>query len=508
MRLANTMLTTLTKRHATQTQTIDIIVDGMTAYVPARVMPGVRQLLETPNELLPATDEISRSWRAVPLKWFRVVRGQQDIPANGRWVPLSARFEFLLPPGKWYGFPAGLVPDVLQHLQEQGWNVTFRFPPVPGQGRVTADKSVLRNAVADQRDFLNRVRHLPRGLVAIESAVQAMDYTALISRLFPQARLGIVVYTVEQAHRAQRQLAERLDEPIGFVRRHKWRDAKRITVVTFSTLQETDPHQLDILVVPNALDVLGRTPQKALKWLPAVRTYGFVKGGLPRDLRSSLVIEAFIGLQTYSAVRLPDRAQVRVLTCDAPFDDLNTCRTALEHKRAMLWANVKRNQLIGDLATAIAGRDLRRLQQLNLLTADGQFPFPAERPLRIVILCESTEHARNLKDLLPCADLVQKNHYTADRLTIPARRPVPSATITIMTTVATMLTDWQADIVIRATGEVSTRPSNSLPRIVRNNEDEQDCQLLIDVGDDFDRDSRRNMHNRRHNYRQHGWRVE
>ncbi len=492
----------------TVSDAINIIIDGMTAYVPARVTPSVRQRLEVAKDILPSTDVICREWRAVPLKWFRVVQGQKTVQATGQWVRLGNRFDFQLPTGKWYGFPAGLIPDVFPYLREQGWNVTFRFPPLPGQRRLTPDKSVLRNAVADQRDFLTRVRYLPRGAIAIESSAQAMEYTSLICRLFPQARLCVGVYTVQEALHAQRCLTERLDEPVGLVRRHQWRNAERVTVVTFSTLQETDPHQMDILIIPEAQDVLGRVPQEALKWLPAVRTYGFVKGGMPSDFRSCSMVEAFIGTQIHSAIRVPERAHVHVLTCDAPFDDLAKCRSALGRKRFMLWSNAKRNQLIANLATAFAQRDLRRLQQLKLLTARNEFPFPADRQPRIVILCESTEHASNLKSRVPYASLVQKDPQTASSLTILSRKPMQTATVSIMTTVATTLADWNADILIRASGEACTRPSNNLPRMLRHDDREQDFQLLIDVGDDYDRHSRHNMHNRRNDYRKHGWEVE
>ncbi len=378
--------------------------------------------------------------------------------------------------------------------------------PPPVSTRMDADENILQAVAACERGLLDRVLHLPRGLLVANGRQQACEFSARIASLYPAAKIIFAVYSRKEGRRLRHDLATVIAEDVAMVFGGDCKHAGRCTVTTFRTLQRVSSADVDLLIIPDAQSALGHLVQQALKWQPLARTYGFLFASTNLDMQERQTLEAFIGPEIYRAAPWPRRADVRVLRWEVPYAASGGFSAPLERLQTMLWRNEQRNRLIADLAYAFVRRDRNRLWDRGLLVEDTDLPglVSGEGLLPVVIMVESVEHSKALSKKISEATRIQKNPDAAGIIRIKPRSPRPKLPITIVTSTASTISYWTADIIIRASGEACMLTSANLPRVL-SGDDERGQQMLIDLVNDFDEQEARLAARRRDAYLKNGW---
>ena len=207
-----------------------------------------------------------------------------------------------------------------------------------------------------------------------------------------------------------------------------------------------------------------------------------------------LKLECLFGPEIYRFPAANGReARVRVAVADTPgfpprgHEEEN----GRERRRRTIWSNDRRNQLIASIATS-----LREGKVPKELAADGLDEF-VQRGVRVAILAETIEHARQLRRLLPKWKLLHarpdQDEAGLDSVDIVAN------ILTVMRAAACKTID--ADVLIRADGGWGDFPVKGFPP--RSPELNREV-WLVDLNDKFDPTATRL---RLRDYAARGWNV-
>lgn len=301
--------------------------------------------------------------------------------------------------------PTGLVTRIIERLRLLGYApiVIDRREFTPRQ---CPDPDVLAQASGADRRFLQAVADNFMGQIEVRSVPQSVRRTVQICRLFHSARIVLAVATRQRARGLRHLLQDQLKFSIGLACAGTCAKRRRITVTTFTYAASVDPREIDLVVLSDASEAGGQLAKWMLGGVSGYspRIYAFARPNQPLGAAERLCLEAMAGQVVY-CLGEPAR-EVRGLICPSTFSRAVTGADGLERKRRGIWHNRGRNALIARVARAFAVRDLLAVGKIGI-TLDSAASLLSHLPdLRVAVLVENTEHARELKKHLRGWDLL------------------------------------------------------------------------------------------------------
>jgi hypothetical protein len=100
--------------------------------------------------------------------------------------------------------------------------------------------------------------HNPKGQIEISGDTELVEKIVLAYRLFPGAKIVIATATKKSAWWLWKQLQRDLREPIGLVTSRSQRRIGRCSLYTYKYLNTVDADNCQILLLPDADEVIGR----------------------------------------------------------------------------------------------------------------------------------------------------------------------------------------------------------------------------------------------------------
>jgi hypothetical protein len=422
------------------------------------------------------------------------------------------------------GFSAGLLPRVQRELQELGHHVQVEDLRRIGD-RMEIDDEVFDDLDPKDRTLISDIAPHFQGQVQVRMPKDAYGHCVTIARIFPRAKIVIAVATYEAVGDIWERLTTALEhERIGLEMSGVSQSGDRIVVTTYKCAkagarrlpvedyEEDDAETLDILLLPHGEQATGKVPKDMVAGLKPRKGYAFIQAGRRQDRHVELALEAMAGPIVHRIGK--PHVGVRVVMVPAPgmtvvtstTTTVETSTTALEQKRSFYWCNEARNRLIADIATAVWHGRYDKLRQYGFSDRDMQ-RININGSMRVVIVVESPEHARNLLKLLPTWGMFDKVplERRQPRVLATTENDVPITRRVIVTQQYTGKQRTRADIVIRATGTPWGLRVKGFPAVAHI-QDKRPA-LWIDFADTFDKDAHRDAHRRAEEYRRRGYTV-
>ena len=400
-------------------------------------------------------------------------------------------------------FPTGLVPRVAKKLGSMGYEVVItdhrQFPP---QGQ--PDAIVYARSAGSRRRFYAAIAEYPLGRIEARNVKDVVTRIVELYRLFPEAKIVVGVATRKRARGLWWLLTESLGEPVG----REWGEARRfkarITISTFAYFNAFDPREVDVLLLPDADEVVGETAKKHIPVLTTQvkRVYAFEPPNHRASDAERLSIEAMAGEVIHRIGN--SAAQVQVSACPVTLPLRVNGLEGLERKRRGLWNNARRNALVGRVARAVAARELHKLVHLGVTVAGDVGPWlhQLHRP-RVFVLVESLEHARELQKNLTDWAVLSARPAEGGEERQAAVAVHPRSGIVTLTYMASHRI--AADVLVVADGVNALASCRGFPPPAGA------CVngrvMLVDFQDNFDEQSVRDSRRRFREYAARGWTV-
>jgi hypothetical protein len=299
-------------------------------------------------------------------------------------------------------FPAAFVRAAKRELERAGLRVEVQdrseIPP-----NAQPDGSVLADASGWERTLMTLLASQRRGVVEYRSEAELVDGVLCACRLFSKARTLLAAKNRDQV----RLLYTHLKKQFGSgVHSHRtWsldRPVQRL-IGTLETLKGFNPDDWDLVILPAAVEALTPAHRDALWRARFKAVFGFVRRGTRLNRAMSLCLRGLVGpVIAAGGTAFQERAAVNVVWAAPPaFAPVPRELSVLEFKRIAFWANDARNTQIAAIAAALAeGRTNEALVAAGCGPWAGQHAL-FEEPARVVVLVESLEHARRLREKLP-----------------------------------------------------------------------------------------------------------
>ena len=392
----------------------------------------------------------------------------------------------------------GHVPMAVRVLEEHGATVTVV------DEREWPDESVLGSDLieslkGEDKSLALSIAGEPIGQIEVRSSRTCVTTIARIVKLFPRARITILVATRAFANRLRHQFQSELGLPVGML--HGASATRcRLTIATFSYVIHDDLRGTHVWIVTDVGALTATTVTDRFKLLRQYQQHPYRLIGLKKSTSrfseaERLLITGHVGEVIHRVARCPILPTVYTAksgSCgETQWSDL------LGRKRQAIWHNDGRKHLVANIAQAFADCQVDRLEAhgIYLRTADRTWLLEGGR--RVAVLVESAEQASALQPYLP------------DFPAIIAGRPddeleFGSADHRIVTCTFAYQKMVLIDILIRADGGSDLPLVYNFPAPLTATRIKQ---LLIDIGDEFDRHARSDTKGRRDRYRQVGWDV-
>jgi hypothetical protein len=403
--------------------------------------------------------------------------------------------------------PAGLVPLAVRKLEEAGLRVRVEYRYALDE-RARPSDPVLNAATGPDRDFLAAVAREPRGVVEARGAADVVRLVATLCRLFSRARiLSALNVGREEMLLLRRRLQRAGAGHIDILGYYRWPQEGGRLLCSLAHLGDSAKakhHDFDVVVLPEALQVLAPEHTYALTRLPHQRVYGFVPVGAALSGRARLKLQALVGPVIHrSPDPRGDPAEVVVHWCQPPWAPPAGDVTALERKRRTFWLNDGRNDLIARVAAAFSTGERKQLWEAGLLLTDSGGITLTSRPA-VTVLVESAEHARALLRLLPGWELLDAVPTPPGARPAFPREPFklrPLDRTVVTSLAAARLTTLDADVLVRAGPECPLELPGFPPRSMGPRR----VVVLVDVADDCDGLARAAVGRRLRDYAARGW---
>lgn len=392
-------------------------------------------------------------------------------------------------------FSAGYVPRVVKHLEDEGYEVDVddRRPTAKDLG---ASRSVREAASGRHRDWLEAVRDQPLGQIEIRNEQDAVDYCVLVAKYFSDCRIVVAVPSKALVYKYADRLGCELGEGVD-ARASNFKISKVVTRVSVSTYFYIRKDRFDILLLPYARSVLAADAHYLVlrQHRDVARRYVMTPLNRKRDAYDEWRLEEIAGPVIGSPV-----AQRPLIAAMLPVPKCRIGRatTPEGRKRQLFACNETRNGWIADLATALVSNPKATITAL--LDSRRAFNVAARSDVRVAVLVESAEHARQLAGLLP--------HWRLCVGRDDALRSFPAndqARHMIVTATAAAESGIDADIVIRATGTSS--PLRRQDFVIGIDNDQSSNTLLLDFDDAFHKHAAKQSLHRRRDYERHELRM-
>jgi hypothetical protein len=399
---------------------------------------------------------------------------------------------------------AGLVPRIVAHLEAAGHHVEVRHVTAQDE-RLVPDRQLLGTAQDEDRAYLDALTANYRGQVVYHSDRQLGHLLGLACRAYPAARVLVVARNRRQVRSLLRQVRHRLKGGVsaGVGRGHD--PGARLLLITMQQFRPAmgDPDFRGVVLLVDADRIVtASVSEQALGRIGHRRVYGFVRPDLRLSEREGLELEGVCGPVAYEAPGPSGRAvDVRVVVAEPPWTPGPSADSVLQCKRRAVWHNRGRNEAVATLATSLAAGREEDLCHRGLLRPDVQLPKPSIVGRHVVILVESTEHGREMIQLLPDWRLFAAPTAAAGELLPESGLPAKS----IVTLVAaSTLGQLPADVLIWAGGGEG---SLDLPGFPPSSGTGRHEVVVVDFADDGDKAAERATQSRLRAYARLGWEI-
>jgi hypothetical protein len=371
-----------------------------------------------------------------------------------------------------FTFPAGLLTRVTEHLDAEGYEIQIEDQRIKAR-KLRPNLMMVDCTQASDCKRLSAIGKHLLGQIEVTSRDDAVELCATIAEFYQDATVLIAVPTRKQAHRIWSELREQLNEKVGLWAAGVSRKQCRCAVTTIGSMHTAT--DWDILVLPVADQTIGDEAAYKITRLGFGRRYAFIQTGKHLDSLAQVRLEMMAG-PIISRVA-GQKLQVLAAMLSTPTSKVGKAQTALSQKRKLYWTNQSRNEYIARIAATIASRPRQTLRQLFGRTVTLAM-LAGDNKLRVAVLVESAEHARELARLLP--------DWKLRTWTDEARRGLPGnlqAQHTILTSAYAARIGTDAQVVIRATGTSDPLHVRDFPpKAVDTNETHV---LVIDFADEF-----------------------
>ncbi|MBI1248164.1 hypothetical protein GC197_10035 [bacterium] len=394
--------------------------------------------------------------------------------------------------------PTGLVSKLTERLALQGIAVEI------DDRREYPKQQVMPLAVPQSCDpidslRLHAIRGNPLGQIEVEDSSETYDWIALILRVFPKAKVLIAVPTKRKAWRLQQELQGRVPKASIQIKKTGWPAKPPHCLIANSAFLASCPNEkFDIVLLPTTSVVSHST------WLSGMhgfikapyRLYGFVERGTTFSKYEEIVWESVSGPVIHQR-RAP---AAEVLWLPAPhWNVTDHDRRTQEWKHAVYCKNDRRNEFIAGVGNAFARQDIKKLRKLGV-PFYGEVPnVPAWGTHKIVMLAESTEHAKELLKWLPSWRL--QSHAQEPGKVDGEMRAVGM----IMTTTFAATMGIEADVVIQAAGGLGIGQFQRSIAEVPPLDEETIPALIVEFTDEHDDLTKQDAESRARMYRKFGW---
>jgi len=402
-------------------------------------------------------------------------------------------------------FPAGMVADVVAMLKRAGTEVTVTNRPYVC--KLQRDEELLTHLPDEGSQLLQAVGQHFKGLIQVNRKCDLPCLIGLILKFFCTARILIAVGTNAELRRLHRQLV-RLGHDVKTIDSWTWgRD--RLHICSLHSFDVCNRHDWDMVILPDAVHAATKSHAQGLVNFLSRPMVGFLLATDKLSAYTRLWLHWACGPVIY---KMPDpkgyAADVTVAWLSPPVSPPAGHGNVLDRKRHGLWHNDSRNDSIAGAVKAIAAGDIAKVWEFGLMLDKDTVIDPSTgKPLRVAILTESTEHAKELHKRLPGWKLMSMAPADCERRQQQALKFGLAAPFTfdktILTTVmASQFKSIDVDILVRADGSPWNWHLRGFPPRSR----EQGRQvMLIDIADDFDADAIDGCRCRQRDYAGRGW---
>jgi hypothetical protein len=403
---------------------------------------------------------------------------------------------------------AGVAPVVVRYLERAGFEVNFGgrwiapLPPVrlPQMGDGPRDHGLLA-AIAGHSHL--QLRHGP--------AVRPEDLAVMLGSAWRALRLVVAVARVDEARRMVYTLrAAGLDAALA-THRHYPREGGRVFVTTYGSLgwSAVGIHDLDFLLLPNAIEALGNRPRDFV--IPGYwpggqrvpRQIGMVPAGRRLAPADQIGLLETCGPWVYSmpALELVGR---RVKFCFVHAGGRRfahglgqTPAVVVDLLRVSVWHDPVRNRRLARLARLIAaGNDAALATDFPTVANRNDLALPAA----VAVVVHGMEHANALSAHLPDWSIINRSEEQTNGTNDTPMSPGQIITLDGLRDLPVL----DAGIIIRADGGTGgltlpalsmAGPSSAPPLPL----------LVVDCDDRHHPELRRRARARRAAYREAGW---
>lgn len=257
----------------------------------------------------------------------------------------------------------GYVPRIVETLRKAGCTLSFQdlSPPPTRSDCYTQDWEGLRQVItfrARQDECVQSIVNNPGGIVKAPTGFGKTHTIAALGMLYPQARIHVIIKSVDVAERTVRRLTAFMPN-IGQIGggKHYW---GRITVITADSLHLSD-FDADFVFCDEVHQLASETYSAHLGKYRHARIYGFSATPYARMDGAHARLECLCGPTIFEmsyaeAVALGLVVPIRVgwIPVRSEFNPAKD-RSGVSRKRWGIWRNEFRNQAIADKARGYAG---------------------------------------------------------------------------------------------------------------------------------------------------------
>ena len=298
-----------------------------------------------------------------------------------------------------------VVTDALLAEGHEVKQKDFRKP----SNRLKPDEDVVALTRGEDRTMVRAIEGCYRGQVEVRSFNQTVAALLLIVRLFPKARILILVPTNSMARNLVHHLKPELGGRIRRRRPNEKPAAKGCLVSTFALFRFWSQHypdegepdrNWDLILLPDPLRSLGKVALAALVRFSflACRLYSFIQPQAALSQRERVQLTAVSGPLIYRVPKV--RVGTQLLWVDVPNCGVVRWTSPLEWKREAYWHNTCRNEFVAAVARAFSRGDVGKLRKLGVRVEGGVPDTRGGKSPVVAVLVESSEHGRELQKLL------------------------------------------------------------------------------------------------------------
>lgn len=289
-------------------------------------------------------------------------------------------------------FPVGLVPMLLRELARDGYRVDVHDLR---SDNFEVDMALVGEMMGSDRRYSEALVHRSHGLIEVLDHSESIIRISQLRALFPQAQVVVAVPTRKVAWQIQQALSAVSHQPVALLTAHAQTLGHHCVVCSYAMLGRVVCPERSILVLVEAERAVQAVAASTSGSRPYSRVYGYVYAGVSRDAAAELRLTALAGEVLYATPTTTTPG--RVLMIPAPSASMSPRGRGLQRKRQTIWKNRPRNRRVAQVARVFLDQDRDDLQECGIHLDANEL----QEVQRVVVLVESTAHARELRSLLP-----------------------------------------------------------------------------------------------------------